>query len=572
MPESWKECEGQLVGEFKLVQHLGGSDHSVVFLTERTKGEKAAIKFVQADPATADNQIARWRQSAQLAHPNLIKLFESGRCQLTGMDLLYVVMEYASENLAEFLPQRALGPDETRDMLEPFVETLAYLHGKGYVHGHIKPGNILAINDQLKLSSDSVCRVGERPIGTAKPDAYTPPESTEGGKSIPGDVWSLGMTIVEALTQRVPDRNASPLGEDEELPVADALPQPFADIVHHCLRFEPQRRWSIAEISACLNPPEDAAPVATAAAVAAAATVASATDSAKEAPATSAASGTAVAVETPKPKPAGPIDPLSVPLSRVPPLPTPRLTLQNQVVAGKRASSNPYYAVVAVLVALIIGGMIAIPKLRDRQAAAERASTTQGDLGMQGATQPSATPAPSTSTNSSEKPGASEGNESVEKSGSSARNSSSANIDKPSAKKDLSGVGAAPASLRAAAPQSEVVPPFVANRDASIAKGAITPGEVINQVLPDISQRSRSTIRGTVRVVIKAHVDSAGSVTSAEIASGPSRFFANAALESVYAWDFAPAKVEGHAVPSEWLVHFDFTQSGTNVNPLQAKP
>jgi serine/threonine protein kinase len=155
--------------------------------------------------------------------------------------LLYVVMEYASENLAEFLPQRALGPDETRDMLEPFVETLAYLHGKGYVHGHIKPGNILAINDQLKLSSDSVCRVGEHPIGT-KPDAYTPPESTEGAKSTPGDVWALGITIVETLTQRLPDRNASPSGEDEELPVADILPQPFADIVHHCLRFDPQRR------------------------------------------------------------------------------------------------------------------------------------------------------------------------------------------------------------------------------------------------------------------------------------------------------------------------------------------
>ena len=129
MPESWKECEGQLVGEFKLLQHLGGSDHSVVFLTERATGEKAALKLVPADPATADNQVARWRQAAQLAHPNLIKLFESGHCQLTGMNLVYVVMEYASENLAEFLPQRALGPDETRDMLEPFVETLANLHG-----------------------------------------------------------------------------------------------------------------------------------------------------------------------------------------------------------------------------------------------------------------------------------------------------------------------------------------------------------------------------------------------------------------------------------------------------------
>ena len=56
MPQSWKECEGQLInGQFSLIEHVGGSDHSVVFRTQRGKSqpEKAAIKFVQIDPATA---------------------------------------------------------------------------------------------------------------------------------------------------------------------------------------------------------------------------------------------------------------------------------------------------------------------------------------------------------------------------------------------------------------------------------------------------------------------------------------------------------------------------------------
>ena len=74
-------------------------------------------------------------------------MYESGRCQLAGLDLLYVVMEQTQENLGEFLPQRALNADETRDMLEPFVDALSYLHGKGFAHGRIKPGNILAIDD-----------------------------------------------------------------------------------------------------------------------------------------------------------------------------------------------------------------------------------------------------------------------------------------------------------------------------------------------------------------------------------------------------------------------------------------
>src|SRR3984885_12875890 len=226
MSDSWKDCEGQIVdGEFTLLEHLGGSDHSVVFLTQRGKNrsEQAAIKFVQADPATTEIQLSRWKRAADISHPNLIRLFESGRCHLAEMDLLYVVMEHAPENLAQFLPERALSPAETRDMLEPFVETLTHLHGKGFIHGRIKPGNILAIDDQLKLSSDSVSRIGEAPPPVEKPDIYTDPEIARGATAA-ADVWSLGVTLVETLTQRLPE------GKDrEELQFPDSMPQPFLE-------------------------------------------------------------------------------------------------------------------------------------------------------------------------------------------------------------------------------------------------------------------------------------------------------------------------------------------------------
>src|ERR1700730_150152 len=233
MSDSWKDCEGQVIdGKFPLLQHLGGSDHSVVFLTQRGKigGDKAAIKFVPAEPANAEIQLSRWKQAAQISHANLIRLFESGRCHLAGMDLLYVVMEYAPENLAQFLPERALSPAETRDMLEPFLETLVHLHGRGLVHGRIRPGNILAIDDQLKLSSDSLARTGEPRPALGKPDAYTAPESSA-TSSPAGDVWSLGATLVETLTQHVPEGK-----ERAVLEVPDAVPQAFLDIARHSLR------------------------------------------------------------------------------------------------------------------------------------------------------------------------------------------------------------------------------------------------------------------------------------------------------------------------------------------------
>ena len=57
-------------------------------------------------------------------------------------------------------------------MLESVLDVLAYLHGKGFVHGHIKPANIMASGDELKVSSDGLRRAGESLDGPGIQDAY----------------------------------------------------------------------------------------------------------------------------------------------------------------------------------------------------------------------------------------------------------------------------------------------------------------------------------------------------------------------------------------------------------------
>ena len=588
MPESWKECEGQLIdGQFSLIEHVGGSDHSVVFRTQRGKpqSEKAAIKFVQIDAAKAEAQLARWKQAAQLSHPNLIKLFESGRCQLAGMDLLYVLMEYASENLAQFLPNRALTPDETRDMLEPFVETLTYLHGKDVIQGGIKPGNILAIDDQLKLSSDSIRRIGEGPLDGAKSDAYTAPEAAHGEFSKASDIWALGVTLVESLTQRTPELGET-AGGDVQVP--DSLPEPFLDIVSHALRSKPGDRWTIAQISAKLNPKPEVA-----AAVAAAASTQTLPDAVKPTvPVQSAPpvpKGTTASGPVRPPKPATSIDPLSVPLSTVGPmLGGKRAALDNQILSGPKKPARGYYLFAAVVLALMIGAMLAIPRFRGHQTEAENTTASASDQpGSQPSTSPEASkPAPAVSANSQTKPQTATEPKSAAPQHSpyspttphsnpaSTEDSPSAAASKPPVKSELSAANSAPASLKSPVPSSAPITaaPFVPDREASIKAGAVKPGEVLNQIVPEVSGKSRSTIHGTVRTVIKVHVDTAGSVSAAEIASAGSRFFANAALDAAKQWDFAPAKIDGHPVPSEWLLHFDFTPSDTKVTSLPTKP
>ncbi len=253
-PVGWKAWEGRVVdGKFPLRQWLGGSEHSAVFLTERAghTSEKTAIKLIAAEGAEADRQLARWRAAGQLSHPHLMRIFAAGRCQLDGTSLLYLVMEYAEEDLAQILPQRPLAPAEVTDLLPPVLDALSYLHSKGFVHGRIKPSNVHATGDQLKLSADQIASSTESDSARRRRDVYDAPETAAGIVSPAGDLWSIGVTLVAALTQ-----NVSFDGETSHSDPAppETVPQPFRGIARECLHLDPKRRCSIAEIQARLQP------------------------------------------------------------------------------------------------------------------------------------------------------------------------------------------------------------------------------------------------------------------------------------------------------------------------------
>ena len=258
MTQAWKQLEGQTVGEkFLLREYVGGSSHSGVFLTERSgeEPERAAIKLIPADPQSAKLQLSRWEQAAKISHPHLLRLFESGRCRLGETEMLYVVMEPASEDLSQILPQRPLTASETREMLKPVVEALAHLHAAGFVHGHMKPANVMVADEHVKLSSDGVCRIGDRATGGSRPSAYDPPEASSGGIMPAADVWALGVTVVEALTQKLPVWERF---QESEPALPDTLPAEFRDFARHCLKRDPQRRWGLAEVDRWLRPGEAA--------------------------------------------------------------------------------------------------------------------------------------------------------------------------------------------------------------------------------------------------------------------------------------------------------------------------
>ena len=261
-PEIWKTWEGRVVeGKFPLRQWLGGSDHSAVFLTE-TPGQptqNAAIKFIPVENGHAEDQLSRLRAASRLSHRHLIRILETGSTRMDGGTVLYVVMECADDDLSQILPERALQPGEVADLLPPVLDALLYLHKNGFVHGRVKPSNVLAAGDQLKLSSDQVSLPADQDGRRRRRDVYDAPETAAGIISPAGDVWSMGVTLVAALTRDVTlAEAASP--ENRDLP--ESIPEPFRDIARDCLRLDPRRRGSLKDIQARLQPAARSVPAA----------------------------------------------------------------------------------------------------------------------------------------------------------------------------------------------------------------------------------------------------------------------------------------------------------------------
>jgi len=544
MSEIWKRWEGQVVEhKYQLQKFLGSTNHSAVFLAEFRDPEpcKAAVKFVSADIPYAEQQLTEWKCAALVTHPNLLRIYGTGKCKIEDMELLYIAMEYAEENLGEILPQRALTVDEAREMLKTVADILVSLHEKNLTHGHVKPSNILAIGDQLKLSSDTILPAdGVREMRRER-SVYDAPEIVASPFTPAADVWSLGVTLVESLTQQPA---VLPYEENAEPMVPPSLRAPFFDIVRHALRRDPKLRWTSAQIVARLNPGA-AVPVKAAVAVA----------SASAAPAAVAAGPGAAPVAA-----RAQISPLGVPVSKEPAVPLakqpspppvrPARARPSAAPAPRQALVLPNYVVPLFAAVLVLAAIIVLPRiLRNRaQSAVPAAASSSAPAAS---TAPVERAQPPAKPSGPVKPRSSDTSKSV--------------VQERAAQTPKQPVAAAATPAPAVLRTTESAPA------PRVPGEAPSRGEVIEQVMPTPTEKALATIHGTVHVGVKVHVDAAGNVTDATLDSpGPSKYFADLSLKAAQRWVFNSPESDGRSQPSDWLIHFQFTQSGVHATSQQA--
>ncbi len=163
------------------------------------------------------------------------------------------MFQNADESLADVLKQRALTPEEATEALRCTARALEELHANGLVHGCVSPAEVLAVDDFIKLSTENVREVNGEPILDYKTAKYLAPESGTRNLTIASDMWCLGATLYEMLTQK---KYEPGLYGD-----AIALRHPFGTVAERCLESDPDKRCKMAELESILrSKPQPAKP------------------------------------------------------------------------------------------------------------------------------------------------------------------------------------------------------------------------------------------------------------------------------------------------------------------------
>lgn len=253
-----------VINRYEIIAKIGSGGMADVYKAkDHVLNRLVAIKVLKQEYSTDATFVKKFRVEAQsaagLSHPNIVSVYDVGEDD----GVYFIVMELVQGiTLKNYIDMK--GKLDIREALNISVQIasgLSAAHENRIIHRDIKPQNIIMSRDgKVKVTDFGIAKVADSTTVTTTAAGtvhYISPEQARGGYSDErSDIYSLGITMYEMVTGRVPFEGETNVAvalmhiQSEMVPprkLEPSIPVSFEKIILKCTQKKPERRYASAK-------------------------------------------------------------------------------------------------------------------------------------------------------------------------------------------------------------------------------------------------------------------------------------------------------------------------------------